>query len=208
MNFDNLLSEIQGGQEKVASAATTPTADNAAGRALQGVLEKTAAPAVAPVTNTNPVDALLKVATDLAENEKQAELLHASACGHNFANAATETWAAADAMVKSAQLAEAQQSMAYAAAPLQQVAAAPFQKVAAEVPNELLKEAVAQGYQDTAIKLAAEQGYADTHEKIAAEDYAGGQQVALKNVQAAAAAEFFKGAQVAEILIQQAQSVG
>jgi len=198
MNFDKLLEQIQSGQEKVASDNTPqPDADTTVSTALQNVLEKTASAAKdAEPTPQHPADALLKVAQEMADNEKQAEILHSRECGRNFANALIETVAAADAAVKTAQLQEAQHAAVLPPSPEPKLASS---------DEELYKAAAEIGYTDTVQKLAAEAGYHETMEKVAAVEFEQGQQIALDEIHKAASAEFIRGAQEVDVMIQAAQ---
>jgi hypothetical protein len=179
MDFSTMLQDMRNStpQEKTASASQK-TADQAAKTALDAALEKTAA----PVTSASPdaVDSLLKMASMLAEQEKQAELVHAAQCGRVMADAMLEAFASADALAKTAALQDAQSK--YAAAP--GVAYDPTL--------------------DAMVKAAAEAGYNETREKIAAEQFQEGQQAALDAVYKTAQEEFLKGDAEVETLARQA----
>lgn len=181
MDFSAILQDMRNSvpQEKTASAATT-TADQAAKAALESALEKTAA----PVTNASPdaVDSLLKVASMLAEQEKQAELVHAAQCGRVMADAMLEAFASADAQAKVAMLQDTQvKQAAYA------------QQAPAYNPQL-----------DMMVKAAAEAGYNETMEKISAEQFQAGQEAALDAVYKTAQEEFLKGDAEVETLARMA----
>ena len=83
-------------QEKTASEA--PKVDVPLKDALTDALKGTEKKA----EEKSPVDDLLKVAADLAEQEKTAEVKHAEICGAAFADAAVQRFAAFDAQLKTA----------------------------------------------------------------------------------------------------------
>jgi len=83
-------------QEKVASEA--PKADAPLKDALETALKGNEKKA----EEKNPVDDLLKVASDLAEQEKASEVKEAALCGAAFADAAIQRFAAFDAQMKTA----------------------------------------------------------------------------------------------------------
>jgi hypothetical protein len=173
MELEKLLQTIgnETGTEKTASAPKPDVARTA----LADVLEK-AASADAPTQD--PVDDLMKMAGQMAEDEKQAELIHAQACGRNFANAAIESWSAADAKIAQANVGGAT-------------------KVAS---MEKLSEADA-----LVLGEVASRSYQETMTKVAEAEYNQGQNDALAEIQEATATEFYKGAKEVEVLIQLSQ---
>jgi hypothetical protein len=194
MNLEKLLQQING-QEKVANENHSGTSvEDSAKNNLQQVLEKVATVSPTPVVQNNPTDALLKVAEQLAGNEKQAELLHASECGRNFANAAIETFAAYDAAVKMAAVQNVPTR-----SPVQS-------KLASSSNEELIKMGSEAGYIDTLFKLGAEIGYTNTMNKIAESQFNEGQAAALQEVHKLAQVEFIKGAQEVDALIDLAKA--
>jgi flagellar biosynthesis/type III secretory pathway protein FliH len=112
----------------------------------------------------------MKTAAVLAENEKTAELVHASQCGRAFASAALEVFAQADSASK--------------------MAMDQTEKLAAE-----------EAQTDAMVKQAAQQGYDDTMQKVAA-DYNQGYDQGINDAIQAAANEFYKGAQEADIIVR------
>jgi hypothetical protein len=174
MEFAKMLANLNA---PAAAQTKTASVDNTK-QQLASAVEATK---VASVTqSTDAVEALMKTAATLAENEKTAELVHAHMSGRAFAQGAMEVFAAADAAA---------------------------QKVAAETapaPNAYYQSKMAAD-QDAMIKAAAEQGYRDTMTKAAAE-YNQGYEAAIQDAVTAAANEFYKGAQEAAILIQAARS--
>jgi len=182
MDFSTMLQDMRNStpQEKTASASQK-TADQAARVALDTALEKTAAP-VNPAS-PDAVDSLLKMASMLAEQEKQAELVHAAQCGRVMADAMLEAFASADALAKTAALQDEQAKYAAYAQP----AGATYDPTL-----------------DAMIKAASEAGYNETREKIAAEQFQEGQQAALDAVYKTAQEEFLKGDAEVETLARQA----
>jgi hypothetical protein len=174
MEFAKMLANLNA---PAAAQTKTASVDNTKQQLAQSVeAVKTASAS----TSSDAVEALMKTAASLAENEKTAELVHAHMSGRAFAQGAMEVFAAADAAA---------------------------QKVAAETapaPNSYYQSKMAAD-QDAMIKAAAEQGYRDTMTKAAAE-YNQGYEAAIQDAVTAAANEFYKGAQEAAILIQAARS--
>jgi hypothetical protein len=200
MNYSQLLQGIVSSEsEKTAGDTTTQPAVKSAADVAKESLEATLKQAVqnektASANPSDPVDALIKEAQRLAEDQKTAELIHVRNCGRAFADAAGEAWAS--------------QTQKIAQAPAQPVTNEDdsMLKQAAEQQgyiDTMTKVAAEQGYIDVMQKVAAEQGYADTMQKVAAEQYKEGQASALEDVRNAAAQEFLKGAQEVEVLISQ-----
>ena len=177
MEFSKMLANFNA---PAASQTKTASVDNTK-QQLANAVEATKV-ASAP-HSTDAVEALMKTAASLAENEKTAELVHAHMSGRAFAQGAMEVFAVADNAA---------------------------QKVASENPAQtpsdaMLKEAAEYGYTEAMVKVAAEQGYRDTMTKAAAE-YNQGYETAVNDAVQGAAIEFYKGAQEAMILIQAARS--
>lgn len=181
------------------------------------------APEAAPVAaEGDVVDDLMKMASELAGTEKEAELAHAALMGQAFADAA---------ITKIAQYEQSVTKVAATAEPLKTAAFAPVQAVAGGTYTEdQLKEAAEHGYklaqqemaqegeareklaaaaetmsQDALVKFAAENGMTPVLEKMAAE-YQQGYKQAMENAQQEATMEFLKGAAEVEILVKQAQA--
>jgi len=200
MNYSQLLQGIVSSEsEKTASYNTNQAPVKSASETAKESLEATLKQAVAnektaSAYGSDPVDALIKEAQRLAEDEKTAEVIHARNCGRAFADAAGEAWASQNQKVAAYQ--QTQQNTANEDL---------MQKQAAEqgYVDTMTKVAAEQGYIDVMQKVAAEQGYADTMQKVAAEQYDAGQASALEDVRNAAAQEFMKGAQEVEVLISQ-----
>ena len=190
MNFAQLMDQVSGtSTEKTASDTnsrqTSKTATEAAQEALVSSLKQIVSQEkVASDNTTDPVDALIKEAQRLAEDEKTAEVIHMRQMGAAFADAAAETWARQTSKI-------AQANPNYS-----------VEKTAAE-DESMLREAATKGYNDTMMKVAMESGYAQTMEKIAAEQYNAGQNAALEDVREKAASEFYKGAHEVDILLSQ-----
>lgn len=200
MNYGTLLQGIISSESEKTAGDNTPQAPvKSAAETAKESLEATLKQAVQneKVASTNPsdpVNALIKEAQRLAEDEKTAEVIHARNCGRAFADAAGEAWAS-----QTQKIGQVQQAQTTVYEDQQ------MQKQAAEQGyiDTMTKVAAEQGYIDVMQKVAAEQGYADTMQKVAAEQYKEGQASALEDVRNAAAQEFLKGAQEVEVLISQ-----
>ena len=222
MNLDQVIKDMEAssGLEKEAAAPNTE-AD------LTAALEKAA---TAPVAETsadsgNVVESLMKMATQMAGTEKEAEVAHMALCGQAFADAAVsrlEQWEgqAKNAMAQAPQ-AQAQpeineEELVKAAAEfgyketMEKVAAAQQKAETADPEAEKLAEAVSRMSDDELVKVAAEAGYQETLEKVAA-DFKAGEDQALQEVHDTAATEFLKGAAETEKMlnfVQQQQQQG
>lgn len=222
--LEALMAEIEGG-EKVASVQDVSQVGTQA--ALQQVLFEAGQEKVASVMSNDPIEDLKKMAQDLADADKSAELVQIKLAGRAFADSAMEQWAAADAALKVASVSQQADDGAEIAAILKEASDLGYiethQKIAAESGAPIdapLEQAAVQGYQDTTVKVAAEIGYtdtqlkvaaeigyADTQQKVAAESFDAGQQDAIKEAHANATGEFIRGAQEATIFIQKAASL-
>jgi predicted ATP-dependent protease len=191
MNFEQLMSQVSGtSTEKTASDTNaqqnTKTATEAAQEALVASLKQVVSQEkTASANNSDPVEALIKEAQRLAEDEKTGEVMHMRQMGAAFADAAAETWARQTSKIASARPVENMQ-----------------EKTAAE-EQALLQQAAEKGYNDTMTKVAMEAGYMQAMEKVAAEQYQAGQNAALEDVREKAAQEFYKGAQEVDVLLSQ-----
>lgn len=200
MNYGTLLQGIISSEsEKTAGDNTQqqPEVKSAADVAKES-LEATLKQAVQNEKNasakpSDPVEALIKEAQRLAEDEKTAELIHIRNCGRAFADAAGEAWAS-----QTNKVAQVQQPVTPEDDTMLKQAAEQQGYI-----DTMTKVAAEQGYIDVMQKVAAEQGYADTMQKVAAEQYKEGQASALEDMRNAAAQEFLKGAQEVEVLISQ-----
>ena len=189
MNYSQLLQGIVSSEsEKTASDNSNQASVKSAAETAKESLTATLKQAVqnektASAYPSDPVDALIKEAQRLAEDQKTADVIHARNCGRAFGDAAGESWASQHAQQKVASFQPQAQTVDY--------------------ESQMQKQAAEQGYIDVMQKVAAEQGYADTMQKVAAEQYDAGQSSALEDVRNAAAEEFMKGAQEVEVLISQ-----
>ncbi|RLC86824.1 MAG: hypothetical protein DRJ03_07655 [Chloroflexi bacterium] len=220
--LENIMQELEGGSEKVASEHTAPAPSNAAAQAaLQNVLHETSQMKTAAAASGDPIEDLKKLAQDLSDADKEAEIVQAKIAGRAFGDALLEQWAAGNATMKlaMAQELEAQSSSiseADAATVIKQAADQGYADVVQELapstadPQAMLKKAAEQGYSDASqqvvLESAQQAGYTDTHEKIAEEQYATGQNDAIKEAHDKAANEFMRGAQEVNILVDRAQA--
>jgi len=201
MNYGQLLQGIiSSDSEKTAGDTTPQTAVKSAAEVAKESLEATLKQAVqnektASANPSDPVEALIKEAQRLAEDQKTADVIHARNCGRAFADAAGEAWASQNQKIAQVQQ---PQTVSNEDQQMQKQAAAEQGYI-----DTMTKVAAEQGYIDVMQKVAAEQGYADTMQKVAAEQYKEGQASALEDVRNAAAQEFLKGAQEVEVLISQ-----
>ncbi len=183
MDLDQVLEEMQANetQTKVASAPAAIPAERS--DALLHALEKTAQAPVQPVgAGGDVVDDLVKMASELAGTEKEAEVAHASLLGQAFADAAISKFASYEA--------QATQELAYAEQ--QKIAAAPYYDDGDYATDEELEKVAVLGYGDAYAlaeaemekeaasyedeedyeelqKIAAEVGYADAANLVQAE---------------------------------------
>lgn len=208
MEFGKLIESIQASDTEKTAAAPVEGMD--ASKALEAALEKVAAsaPQQAPAAG-DPVDDLMKIASDLAGTEKEAELQHAALLGHAFADSAIGTWAAYDAELSktaSEQGVEVNEQVKSAALQgyydtVAALNAAPEgEKVAAEDEEieVLVKQAEAQGYTRDDVYAALN----ELNTKTASDQFVMGQQAAVDEVYATAYNEFMKGAAVAATVIE------
>ncbi len=220
--LENIMQELEGGSEKVASEHTAPAPSNAAAQAaLQNVLHETSQMKTAAASG-DPIEDLKKLAQDLSDADKEAEIVQAKIAGRAFGDALLEQWAAGNATMKlaMAQELEAQSSgisEADAASIIKQAADQGYADVVQELApvndtQDMLKNAAEQGYSDASqqvvLETAQQAGYADTQEKIASEQYAAGQNDAIKEAHDKAASEFIRGVQEVNILVDRAQAAG
>jgi len=182
MRLDTILQNIQSAQsasEKVASERTiapAPVTRDALAASLNAAM---AGEKVASVQATRaPVDDLMKIASEVAATEQEMAVKEAQLLGRAFADAVVSRvgeW----------------QSAATKVASEQSFAADGLDKFASENPD-LIKEAAAQGYAETAAAL----------EKIAAESFDQGYNDMMTEVHEKAAAEFLKAAAVTNNVLQ------
>lgn len=225
MNFDTLLQTLEdGGTEKTAAAPKAQGPNKALKEALKQTLDKSASTNYTTPSSSNPIDDLEKLAEEIANTEKDAEIIHAANMGRAFADAALEQLSATEAKFAQFEtrattpaispsgdvdnVVKLAAEQGYADAQNLLVESAFQEKVAYASPRErtqLMKVAQEAGREDLIIKTATAQGYQDTQEKIAAVHYAQGEESALQDVHKLASAEFIKGAQEANILIDRAR---
>jgi hypothetical protein len=224
MIVDNILAEIEAQEKQAAAAAPDPakTAESQLSSALGETLTKVAAQA-APAAG-NPVQDLFKLAEDIANSEKQAELQQSALMGRAFAHAAIEEFSAYDAAAKTAAaqaaplpgLAEQAVKLAASDGELQKAAELGYQDAAMRVQQEVQiqgqnKEAQMEtklasvNIDQNVMEKMAQVGYAQTQEKVAAEQFQTGYNAAMGEVRDRAAEEFIKGAMEVDSMIQAAQ---
>lgn len=228
MDFDTLLQTLEdNGTEKTAAAPQGQGPDKALQEALKQTLTKTASAPAPATASSNPIDDLEKLAEEIAGTEKEAELIHATNMGRAFADAAIEQFSSMQAKMAQVESLQpvvretgvSQQEVnhavkvaaeqGYADAQEAVIDTAFREKIASASPEEtteLIKVAQEAGRDDLLVKAAADQGYRETQEKIAAAHYAQGESDALAEVHNLASAEFIKGAQEANILIERARA--
>lgn len=223
MLIDKLLADIDAQEKQASAAAPDPakTAETQLSSALGETLKKVAAQA-APAPG-NPVQDLFKMAEEIQNSEKQAEVHQAALCGRAFAHAAIEEFASYDAAAKTAaaqaapsQLAEQAVKVAASDTELQKAAELGYQDAAIRIQQEAQaqtsqKEAVAEtklasvNMNDNVLEKIAQVGYAQTQEKIAADQFEQGYSACLTEVRDRAAEEFFKGGMEVDYMIQASQ---
>lgn len=196
MNLDSVLKSLEEpGQEKQASATPNANPEEALHVALSSVLEKVASTNESPAVAASPVDDLMKLAGQMAEAEKEAEVALAGSLGRAFADAAIQQWSSYDSQTKvAAAQVTAQDGDLFKAAQ-------EGYNLALQDVSELEKQA--QTDPAALQQVAAQQGYQAAYtEKVAAEqEYARGQEDALDEIRFAAANEFYKGAQEVQAMI-------
>jgi len=216
MDFNTLLNNFPSGapavtQTKVASV------DNSK-QQLANAVEATKYASASP--STDAVEALMKTAAMLAENEKTAEEVHAYTCGRAFAEGSLSVYAAADAAAQKwageneevvsndiRQLRKDLTKDERAHEKKEEKAEEEECKEAAMLGYQetMMKAAADQGYQETMMKAAADQGYQETMMKAAA-DYEQGREAAINDAVKVAADEFMKGSLEAMELIKRARA--
>jgi len=153
------------------------------------------------------VEALMKTAAMLAENEKTAEEVHAYTCGRAFAEGSLSVYAAADAAAQK-WAGENEEVVSGDISQLKKDLAKDeraHEKKEEKAEEEECKEAAMLGYQETMMKAAADQGYQETMMKAAA-DYEQGREAAINDAVKVAADEFMKGSLEAMELIKRARA--
>lgn len=194
MDLQQVIAQLEA-QDQTKTAAAVPLASVEARLqgALADTLEKTAASVTPPTATDDPVAGLMKMASELAGSEKEAELALANMLGQAFADGALAKFAAYDAQVK---IAMSQQS-------------------SGEPTEDLLKQAAEYGYNlavqqmqeqqgssnDLLMKKAAEAGYNAVVEKVAASQFEDGFNTEVANIHTVACGEFLKGAAETEMLL-------
>jgi hypothetical protein len=184
--------------QKTAAAVAPPSVEARLQGALAATLEKTAASVTPPSGSDDPVQGLMKMASELAGSEKEAELALANMLGQAFADGALAKFAAYDAHVKIAMA----------------------QEIESNQDETLVKSAAEQGYSDvmtlaaqveqekiaglddeSLVKVAAEQGYNDVMEKVAEAQFEHGFNEQVGEIHTVACGEFLKGAAETEVLL-------
>lgn len=194
MDLQQVIAQLEAQDQTKTAAAVPPASVEARLQgALAETLEKTAASVNPPTAADDPVAGLMKMASELAGSEKEAELALANMLGQAFADGALAKFAAYDAQVK---IAMAQQS-------------------SGEPTEDLLKQAAEYGYNlavqqmqeqqgssnDLLMKQAAEAGYNAVVEKVAASQFEDGFNTEVANIHKVACGEFLKGAAETEMLL-------
>lgn len=217
MLIDKLLADIDAQEKQASAAAPDPakTAENQLSSALGETLQKVAAQA-APAPG-NPVQDLFKLAEEIQNSEKQAEVHQAALCGRAFAHAAIEEFASYDAAAKTAaaqsggaQLAEQAVKVAASDAELQKAAELGYQDAAIRVQEEIQAASAETklasiNMNENVLEKIAQVGYVQTQEKIAAEQFEQGYGACMTEVRDRAAEEFFKGAMEVDYMLQASQ---
>jgi len=220
--LDQLLGDIENAEKTASAQADPKTGDQAAAQtALKDVLDEAQQSKTASAGGSeDPVDALMKMAEELVESEKEAEVVLAAQCGRAFGDAFLEQIASADAAAKvaaaqySTGVSDPQISDAQAADMLKQAAATGYERVQRQLApandlEEVVKVAAAQGQEEELLKLAAQEGYdaaVAAMQKEAAPTFDTGQQQALQEVHDVCAAEFMKGAQEVAMFANRAEA--
>jgi hypothetical protein len=199
MDLEKVIAQLEAqDQQKTAALAPPPSVDARLQGALAATLEKTAASVTPPAAADDPVAGLMKMASELAGAEKEAELALANMLGQAFADGAIAKFASYDAQVK---IAMSQQP------------------AAAGTSEELLQKAAEYGYNlavqqmqgqqgspDAALKQAAEQGYNAAMKKVADAQFEQGFNEQVNQIHSVACGEFLKGAAETEMLINAARA--
>jgi hypothetical protein len=206
MNLDNVIEQLEArGTQKTAAIETNPSVDARLQGALAATLEKTAANVTPPTAADDPVQGLMKMATELAGVEKEAELAMANMLGQAFADGAIAKFAAYDASVK---IAMAQQAPADNDSALIKAAAEQGYADVMTLAQTKMAHNSQTGNDSALIKAAAEQGYADAMNKVAEAQYEHGFNEQVAEIHKVACGEFLKGAAETEILLNSLQAAG
>jgi|GEM_PF-2494637 len=166
MDLDQVLEEMKVSetQTKVASSEPAPASNpEEKPDALMDALSKTAKVDEPPAESPDVVDDLMKMASELAGTEKEAEVAHAALLGQAFADAAISKFAAYDAQaaaVAAEQTPPEPPKVAAAAPEVPAPEAAPEPPAPEETPEPSLKQAAAAGYEDALALIQAQQAEA------------------------------------------------
>lgn len=201
MDLEKMIAQLEAqDQAKTAAAAPAPTVDERLQGALAETLEKTAAGVTPPAAADDPVAGLMKMASELAGAEKEAELALANMLGQAFADGAIAKFASYDAQAKIA-LAQQEQD-----ASLLKSAAEKGYTDAAQMIQQAQQDKLAGMDDEAIIKTAAEQGYHDAMQKIADAQYEQGFNEQVAEIHKLACQEFLKGAAETEVLMNQVRA--
>lgn len=213
MDLENVLNamEQKEEQEKVASAGSaSPPEEAKLAAALDAAVGSSAPAASAPAAGGDTISDLMKMASELAGTEKEAELAHAALLGQAFADSAINKFAAYETAAgtvapatKEAAAPTAQGDLKKAAQYGYDLAVKEIQQ--AEEAQEKLAAAAETMSPDDLKKFAADKGWSQVLEKMAA-DYKQGFDQAIEEAKVAAAQEFIKGAAEVDVLIQRRQA--
>lgn len=204
MDLQQVIAQLEAqDQIKTAAAAPSLSVEARLQGALAETLEKTAASVQPQIAADDPVAGLMKMASELAGSEKEAELALANMLGQAFADGAIAKFAAYDAQVK---IAMAQQASPDDIAAIQKEAAEyGYAQAIAEV-QQVRQGGFGEAEDDTLVKAAAEMGYNDAMEKVATAQFEEGFNAEVANIHSAACGEFLKGAAETEILLNEVRA--
>ena len=196
MELAKLIEKLEVGKTSEKTASENPSTETNLKTALTDSL-KAVAPATEKIASadTDAMESLKKIASELAGTDKQAELAQVNALASAFADTVLTKFAAYEAKLPG-------------------IAGGTSEQIPELV--DALKTAAAQGYTDTTQALQGGDPLAELEkaaaagnpqavaqlEKFAAEQFDAGQDQALADVQTRAANEFVKGAQEISVLIQ------
>jgi hypothetical protein len=201
MDLQQVITQLEAQDpQKTAALAPPPSVDARLQGVLADTLEKTAASVTPPAATDDPVAGLMKMASELAGAEKEAELALANMLGQAFADGAIAKFAAYDAQVK---IAMVQQQNDGEAEMLVKAAAEKGYADVMGLASQAEQEKIAGMDNDALVKVAAEKGYSDAMEKVAEAQFEQGFNEQVEQIHNVACGEFMKGAAETEMLLNQ-----
>lgn len=203
MDLSTVIAQLEAQDQTKTAAAPSPTVEARLQGALAATLEKTAASATPPTASDDPVAGLMKMASELAGSEKEAELALANLLGQAFADGALAKFAAYDAQVK---IAMAQQDETGEIEVLAKTAAEQGYNDVMSLAVAEQQEKVAGMDDESLVKVAAEKGYNDVIEKVAEAQFEQGFNEQVSQIHKVACGEFLKGAAETEMLLNQVRA--